>query len=1232
MNIFLEWISRYKILLLFLGFLIMAFFLERRAANQKPAEIPVERIQAVIKTKEIKTDLKIDELEDLITRKGLINFIKDHSAEYFRYAGSNGISFAVYENDSIKFWSNNTIVFEPLFSESKFADRVIQTPNSWQLVRTKEFGNRRIVGLIKIKSSYAFENAFLINQFQKSFGKGLKAGIIRDRLEGSEIFGKDGAFLFSVINQGNTSNSYLAFASAVFYFLALVFLLLLILQWFRWLVLKTRLNRNLLIVLSIGLLVFLRFLMLKYKFPALLSTLPLFEPYHYAKSFWFPNLGDFFLNTFLLLFISFLVFREFDYQGMVKKGLRPVYSLFVTSFIITVYYLFFHYLLKGLVMNSSILIEVYNVFYLNVYTLIGYLGIAFLILSLLLLIDKFVSVYAEDFSFWEFIAYVTAFILMIYVPFLITDKAVTVYQMLFLLLFVFVIAGFRFLKKSYSYANKLLILFLSCVFTLFFLADLSVIKERNIRRVMAVNLANERDQVAEFLLEEIEVSLKTDTALINKLRNVELNDYEIFEYLDSRYFSRFFTKYEMQLATCSQNDDLYLEDTDELVDCYEFFSHMIEEHGVNIFPGSGFYYLDNQNGRISYLGLIVFSYSAYPFERRLYISLDSKLLIEPLGYPELLLEGKFGKSNPLSNYSYAKYYKEKLISRAGTYSFALEFNYTDDFTDEMVSITLDGYNHLIYKVDKDNIVILSKQEVKLIDLITSFSYLFIFYFLLYSILVLILYHTPRNYSFRYNFKNRIKIAMIGVLLLSLLVVGIGTVVYNISQFQQKHYDTISEKIQSVLIELEHKLFLEEELGPDLQNYVSELLVKWSNVFYTDINLFDLEGNLYATSRPEVFELGLTGTRINPLAYREMYLNKNAKFIHNENIGDLSFVSAYVPFTNANNEVLAYLNLPYFTKQQVLRKEIYTLVVAVANIYALLILLTLLVALFITNRITQPLKLIQDRLRMISLGRNNEPLVYEAEDEIGSLVKDYNRMVAELGESAELLAKSERESAWREMAKQIAHEIKNPLTPMKLSIQHLQRAWDDKVDNWDAVFARTTKTLVDQIDNLSRIASEFSNFAQMPKAFNEKVDVIQKMKDVISLFVPDENAEITYDTKGLEKVFVYIDKEQLSRVFINLLKNALQSIPRNREGLIHIDISQAGGRVNVVVTDNGQGIPPEQQPKMFQPNFTTKTSGMGLGLAIVKNIVEHAGGSIRYESEVGKGSSFIFDLPEYRGQE
>ena len=346
---------------------------------------------------------------------------------------------------------------------------------------------------------------------------------------------------------------------------------------------------------------------------------------------------------------------------------------------------------------------------------------------------------------------------------------------------------------------------------------------------------------------------------------------------------------------------------------------------------------------------------------------------------------------------------------------------------------------------------------------------------------------------------------------------------------------------------------------------------------------------------------MLGTKINTEAYRQLVINKKSEFVHNENIGKLNYLSAYVPFKNIENKLLAYLNLPYFTKQNLLKKEISILVVTVINIYVLLFLLAIVIAVVISGKITKPLRLIQKKFREIELGKKNEPISYESQDEIGSLVKEYNKMVAELSKSAELLAKSERESAWREMAKQIAHEIKNPLTPMKLSVQHLQKAWKDKAPNWDEHLGRVSKTLIKQIDTLSAIATGFSNFAQIPKANNEVVDIV---------------------------VNVFADKEQLLQVFNNLIKNAIQAIPDNVEGLIKIELFTSENIVKVKVADNGKGISDELKDKLFTPNFTTKTSGMGLGLTIAKNIVENANGTIWFETEIGKGTTFFVELPIY----
>ena len=330
--------------------------------------------------------------------------------------------------------------------------------------------------------------------------------------------------------------------------------------------------------------------------------------------------------------------------------------------------------------------------------------------------------------------------------------------------------------------------------------------------------------------------------------------------------------------------------------------------------------------------------------------------------------------------------------------------------------------------------------------------------------------------------------------------------------------------------------------------------------------------------------------------------------------------------NSENKFLAYLNLPYFTQSGALTRDVTNLVVAVINIYMILMLVILLMSVFLADRITQPLRMIQNRIAQVSLSEKNEMIQYDRSDEIRGLVEEYNYMVQELERSAGLLAQSERESAWREMAKQIAHEIKNPLTPMKLNVQHLQRTVE-KGKGEPEMVDRISATLIEQIDSLSAIANEFSDFAKMPKAKNEKINLVSKLKSILQLFETTEKAKINLDLGPNKKVYVFADKEQLMRVFINLIKNGLQSIPEGKEGRIEIKLEVVTQKVLVTIRDNGKGIPEEIKDKLFQPNFTTKSAGMGMGLAISYNIVRSFGGSIWYETELEKGTTFFVELPQ-----
>lgn len=301
--------------------------------------------------------------------------------------------------------------------------------------------------------------------------------------------------------------------------------------------------------------------------------------------------------------------------------------------------------------------------------------------------------------------------------------------------------------------------------------------------------------------------------------------------------------------------------------------------------------------------------------------------------------------------------------------------------------------------------------------------------------------------------------------------------------------------------------------------------------------------------------------------------------------------------------------------------------ALLNLYVFLLLAALAVAVAVGNTITQPLAVIGNKLEQLKLDRN-EPLEWSGQDEIGQLVHAYNRAIEEVERSAELLRRSEREGAWREMARQVAHEIKNPLTPMKLSIQYLQRAYQNDPEQALPLINNVAGTLIEQIDTLTKIAGEFSNFAQLPRQEKEVFDWGELTHSISRLFELEQaerNMRIVCSTPDNE-VFVFADRSQLTRVVNNLVKNAIQAIPEERPGEVSIALRVQNGRALLSVRDNGSGIAADLQAKVFYPNFTTKSSGMGLGLAMCKNIVDASEGQIWFETEENAGTTFFVELP------
>ncbi|HWY34184.1 MAG TPA: ATP-binding protein, partial [Nitrosopumilaceae archaeon] len=562
--------------------------------------------------------------------------------------------------------------------------------------------------------------------------------------------------------------------------------------------------------------------------------------------------------------------------------------------------------------------------------------------------------------------------------------------------------------------------------------------------------------------------------------------------------------------------------------------------------------------------------------------------------------------NQLSDYSYAVYKNNQLIQRYGKFQYSFYFHWgipVDQYGEAYES----NYLHLIYKNDEQTIVVISKEKQPFWDWFTTNSYFFMFFSLILLLFLYALDWRARKNMLDTSLNLRIQLLLVSVVLVSLVGLGVGTFIFITKQSEIKNSEALDEKIKSVLSELETELGNRDALETNYKEYTAYIITNISNIFNADITVFDLKGNLYASSQPKLFDEGIISKKMNPVAFDNIISGSFVNFVIKENIGNLNYYSAYQPFYNKSGKLLAYINLPYFAKQKELEKEISVYIVALINIYVILFAFSTIAALFISNLVTKPLRMIQLQLSKTRLDKRNESIQWSEKDEIGSLVNEYNGMIAQLEESAQKLAKSERESAWREMAKQVAHEIKNPLTPMKLSIQHLQRTLEGNPEDIKKRINTLSFMLIEQIDTLSHIANEFSSFAKMPKATIERLDIVEIVVAATELFKESEQAKVVFSNKTSAPVFVNADKTQLVRVFTNLIKNAIQSVPPERESEIIVSLYKELGYVVVEVRDNGTGIAPELLNKIFEPNFSTKTEGMGLGLAMVKNIIESFNG-------------------------
>jgi len=1217
--------------------LLFAKLVEKNILFPKFDDRHAQRIQKIFSGKEQTLLRHMDMLDQcVLTDNRDYHYVNFHN-RYADHLKNDGLYLFVYLNDTLEYWSTKDVPVPQTYSSSEFDKPYVSLGNHFYASGkfasfVKQEKGYAVVGLALVKNVHQNENKYLKPAFQKDFSLPANVKIFPEQMDDSyPITDRNGRFVWSLIFDSTCFYNYQIYLPALAYLLTIIVFFFLLDSIFG--MLQTSASKNLYFPALALILASVRLAMQYWQIPEVFYNIDIFTPIYLASK-WFPSLGELCLWSIFIFFFVLELYRFLKFPLYYQRKWKYFAYIGISFMFVIVTFFTTGIMLKTLVINSLDVFEGSNhMLLLNGFSLIGYTVILIFLVSFYLLLDKAVLLCKQELTFYQFLISYVIILSVVMIVWRISGLHLTLISIFLLSILILLVGNVQIRNTmKLNYSHYITVVFILAMFTSVYINRHSYEKYEDQKKVLATNLASQHDLITEFLLRDISNQLIIDTEaladLVYKDFPVSTEAPNVLNYLLKQHFySSYWNRYIFRCWVCDDVSQLTVEQRRR--NCMWHFKNMTETMGTKL-TRSEFWYIDRPNIVSFYLGwFFVTKEGEAPLH--LFIEFWPGGVWDEVGYPELLLDDRLAKSNNLKGYSYAKYWNNRRITQYGDYAYNLKGDIFQNGRGDYYTVEADGMEHLVYRPDRNNMVVLSSNSPRFSDRVINFSYIFMFFFTVISISLLIIYLPGIRQRFQWNFRNKIQYSMIAIMLVSFAVIEIFTVTYVNRQYRKKNIDVVNEKMRAIHTELKDWI-------PFIQKYIAEkeyedreMIAGWlkayQRLFFTDVNLFDARGQLIATSLPEIFDRGMIGRQINPNAYTKLAYEQRVSTIEREEIGGLHFISAYGLFVDNEDRLVAFLNLPYFTHQNALTEEISNVIIALFNFYIVIILLTVIVSILMSNQITLPLMMLQDKFRNIKLGEKNDPIPYESRDEVGGLVKEYNRAIEELARSASRLARSERESAWREMARQIAHEINNPLTPMKLSVQHLKRAYDNKSERFNEYMEKISRSLVEQIDTLSAIATEFSNFAKMPVAHNERFDLIDQINTVIPLFAIDDNKRAFHTNfHGLESAIIFADKEQISRVFINLFKNALQAIPRDRQAEILIDVLKINRIIWVRIKDNGMGIPKEMQEKIFRPNFTTKSSGMGVGLSIVRSIIESANGTINFKTRQDEGTTFILSLP------
>ena len=752
-------------------------------------------------------------------------------------------------------------------------------------------------------------------------------------------------------------------------------------------------------------------------------------------------------------------------------------------------------------------------------------------------------------------------------------------------------------------------------------------KERDRAVVWANRLAVERDLGLELQLRSVEESISADQ-LISYLSAMENSSGMIMNRITEYYLNRTKQAYNIGVMVFKEGDN-----TGEAI-----LYNMIN-NGEPIADGSRFVFLSDTYGRNSYAGIFMYYVPGHGVSRMI-IQIEPYSNKEDTGYSRIM--GRFrqpGDVNIPSHYSYAKYKGGRISSYKGIFPYPTvpdSFNSIAETNGEISVSRNMGDVHFITRIGPDETIVITRPKRNILTYFTSFSYMFF-------VLLLLTFIFPDREKMRRPvqsnyFRTRINIILFMSSFLILAGMASVSIAFVYKRNEKNMYNLMSSKVSTVQGLIEDRTRYVQDWNELSNPAFAAVLKDVSVATKSDITLYTPGGKVFRSTSPEVFEKLILGSRIDQDAFFKIR-NRNQRFyINRESIAGYKFWTLYAPLLNEQGDIIAIMSLPYTDRNYDFRSEAMFHASLLINLFLILLVVSLLISTRIVNSMFRPLMEMGKKMSNADIN-TLEHIGYDGDDEISSLVQAYNLMVKELKESTMKLAQAERDKAWSQMARQVAHEIKNPLTPIKLEIQRLIRLKQNNNPKWEEKFDQVAAVILEHIQILSDTANDFSTFAKLYTEEPVLVDLDKTLQDQLMIFDNKENIKFTYI--GMEEAYVMAPKPQFIRVLVNMITNAIQAIEISQremeEGgeepvpghiIICLRNSSRDGFYDITIEDNGPGVKGENLDKLFTPNFTTKTGGTGLGLAICRNIIEKCGGDIRYQKSFSLGGAcFVINIPK-----